>query len=56
MWERSGRVLDSRSKGCEFKPHRDTVLCPGVRLIDLCLVLDGPRKTCPHMTEMLTGM
>ena len=50
--ERSGRVLDSRSRGCGFEPHRHHC----VRHINPCLVLVQPRKTCPDITEkLLTG-
>ena len=48
----SGRVLDSRSRGCGFEPHRRH--CVGY--INPCLVLVQHRKTPPDITEkLLTG-
>ena len=45
----SGRVLDSRPRGCEFEPHLHPHINP-------CLVLVQPRNTRPDITEkLLTG-
>ena len=50
----SGRVLDSRPKGCGFKPRRVTALCPcRARHINPNLVLVQPRKTHPFILERL---
>ena len=50
----SGRVLDSRLKGCGFEPHRRhcvVVLEQGTFYLSLVLV--QPRKTRPYITERL---
>ena len=52
--ERSGRVLDSRPRGCGFKPHRrHCVEVLEQRHIYPSLVLVQPRKTRPCLTERL---
>ena len=43
----SGRVLDSRSKGCGFEPHRRHCVVV-LEHIYPSLVLVQPRKTIPH--------
>ena len=56
LWEPSGRVLDSRPRGCGFSLTGITVLCPWAWHIDPCLVLVQPRKTSPDITgKLLTG-
>ena len=45
----SGRVLDSRSRGRGFEPHRRKCIVS----LSPSLVLDQPRKTRPLITERL---
>ena len=47
------RVHDFRLRGSGFKPTSITVFCPRARHINPCFVLVQPRKTCPHITEIL---
>ena len=49
----SGRVLDSRPKGCGFKPHRRHCVVSLSKNINPSLVLVQPRKTRPFITERL---
>ena len=49
----SGRVLDSRLKGREFKPHRRHCVVSLSKNINPSLVLVQPRKTRPFITERL---
>ena len=49
----SGRVLDSRSRGCGFEPHRRHCVVSLSKSINPSLVLVQPRKTCPFITERL---
>ena len=49
----SGRVLDSRPKGREFKPHRRHCVVSLSKNIKPSLVLVQPRKTRPFITERL---
>ena len=49
----SGRVLDSRLRGCEFKPHRCHCVVSLSKNINPSLVLVQPRKTSPYITERL---
>ena len=49
----SGRVLDSRRKGCGFKPHRRHCVLVLEQDIFPSLVLVQPRKTHPCLTERL---
>ena len=53
MWERCGSVLDSRSRGCGFEPHRRHCVAPWARNINPCLVLVQHRKTHPNITEKI---
>ena len=46
----SGRVLDSRPRGCRFEPHCVVSLSKN---INPSLVLVQPRKTHPYITERL---
>ena len=49
----SGRVLDSRPKGCKFEPHlRHSVVSLG-KNINPSLVLVQPRETLPFISERL---
>ena len=49
----SGRVLDSRPKGCEFEPHRHHYVVSLSKNINPSLVLVQPMKTLPFVTERL---
>ena len=49
----SGRVLDSRPRGCEFEPHRRHCVVSLSKNINPSLVLVQPRRTCPFITERL---
>ena len=49
----SGRVLDSRPKGCGFEPHQRHCVVSLRKNINPSLVLVQPRKTCPFITERL---
>ena len=49
----SGRVLDSRPRGCGFEPHRRHCVVSLSKNINPSLVLVQPRKTCPFITERL---
>ena len=49
----SGRVLDSRPKGCGFEPHRRHCVVSLSKNINPSLVLVQPRKTRPIITERL---
>ena len=49
----SGRVLDSRLRGCGFEPHRHHCVVSLSKNIDPSLVLVQPRKTGPFITERL---
>ena len=49
----SGRVLDSRPRGCGFKPHQRHCVVSLSKNINPSLVLVQPRKTCPFITERL---
>ena len=49
----SGRVLDSRSKGRGFEPHRRHCVVSLSKNINPSLILVQPRKTRPFITERL---
>ena len=49
----SCRVLDSRQRGCRFKPHWRHCVVSLSKNINPSLVLVQPRKTCPFITERL---
>ena len=49
----SGRVLDSRSKGHGFEPHRRHCVVSLSKNINPSLVLVQPRKNRPFITERL---
>ena len=49
----SGRVLDSRPKGCGFEPHWRHFVVSLSKNINPSLVLVQPRKTRPYITERL---
>ena len=49
----SGRVLDSRPKGCGFEPHQRHCVMSLSKNISPSLVLVQPRKTHPFITERL---
>ena len=49
----SGRVLNSRSRGCWFRPHHLHCVVSLNKNINPSLVLVQPRKTCPFITERL---
>ena len=50
----SGRVLDSRPRDREFRPHRRHYAVSLSKNINPSLVLVQPRKTCrPFLTERL---
>ena len=49
----SGRVLDSRPRGCGFEPNRCHCIVSLSKNINPSLVLVQPRKTCPFITERL---
>ena len=52
----SGRVLDSRSRGCGFVPHRRQCVVSLSKTHRSLLSTGQPRKTRPEVTEkMLTG-
>ena len=51
--ERSGRVLESRPKGCGFGPHRRHCVVSLSKNINPSLLLVQPRKTRPFITERL---
>ena len=46
----SGRVLDSRPRGCWFEPHRRHCPVSLTKNINPSLVLVQPRKTRPFIT------
>ena len=50
----SGRVLDSRPRGCRFEPHRHHCVVSLSKNINPSLVLAQPRKTNPFITESLS--
>ena len=47
----SGRVLDSRPRGCGFEPHRYHCVVSLSKNIDPSLVLIQPRKTGPFIMK-----
>ena len=49
----SGRVLDSRLRGCGFEPHRRHCVVSLSKNINPSVVLVQPRKTRPFITERL---
>ena len=49
----SGRVLDSRLRGCVFEPHRHYCVVSLNKNINPSFVLVQPRKTRPFITERL---
>ena len=49
----SGRVLDSRPRGCGFEPHRGCCVVSLRKNINHSLVLVQPRKTHPFINEKL---
>ena len=49
----NGRLLDLRSKGRRFEPHRRHWVVSLSKNINPSLVLVQPRKTCPFITERL---
>ena len=49
----SGRVLDSRPRGCWFEPHRCLCVVSLSKNINPSLVLVQPRKTRPFITVRL---
>ena len=49
----SGRVLDSRPRGCGFEPHGRHCVVPLTKNINPSLVLVQPRKTRPFITQRL---
>ena len=49
----SGRVLDSRQRGCVFEPHQHHCVVSLSNNINPSLVLVQPRKTHPFKTERL---
>ena len=49
----SGRVLDSRPRGCGFEPHQRHCVVSLSKNINPSLVLVQPRKTRPFITERL---
>ena len=49
----SGRVLDSRPRGCWFEPQRHHCVVYLSKTHLPLLVLVQPRKTCPNITEKL---
>ena len=53
FWERSGRVLDWRPRGCGIEPHRRHCVVSLNKNINPSLVLVQPRKTHPFITERL---
>ena len=50
----SGRVLDSRQKGCGFEPDRHHCVVSLSKNINPSLILVQPRKTRPFITERLS--
>ena len=50
----SGRVLDSRPRGCGFEPHWCHCVVSLSKNINPSLVLVQPKKTCPYITERLS--
>ena len=54
--EHSGRVIDSRLRGCGFKPYQHQFVVSLIKTHNLCFVLVHTRKTRPGITEKwLTG-
>ena len=53
IWQRSGRVLDSRPKGCGLELHWRHCVVSLSKNINPSLVLVQPRKTRPFITERL---
>ena len=49
----SDRVLDSRPRGCGFKPYRHHCVVSLSKNINPSLVLVQPRKTHPYITDRL---
>ena len=49
----SGRVLDSRPKGCGFEPRRHHCIVSLSKNINPSIVLVQPRKTHPFITKRL---
>ena len=49
----SGRVLDSRPRGCGFESHQRHCVVSLSKNINPSLVLVQPRKTRPFITERL---
>ena len=49
----TGRVFDTRPKGCGFEPHRRPCVVSLSKNINPSLVLVQPRKICPYITERL---
>ena len=49
----SGRVLDSRLRGCRFEPHRRHCVVSLSKNINPSLVHVQPWKTSPFLTERL---
>ena len=49
----SGRMLDSRPRGCGLEPHRRHCVVSLSKNINPSLVLVQPEKTCPYITEGL---
>ena len=49
----SGRVLESRPRGCGFEPHWRHYVVSLSKHINPSLVLVQPRKTRPYITEIL---
>ena len=49
----SGRVLDSRPRGCGFESHQSLCVVSLSKNINPSLVLVQQRKTCPFITERL---
>ena len=49
----SGRVLDSRLRGCGFEPHQRHCAMSMSKNINPRLILVQPRKTRPYITERL---
>ena len=49
----SGRMLDSRPRGCGFEPHQRHCVLSLSKNINPSLVLVQPRKACPFISERL---
>ena len=49
----SGKVLDSRPRGCRFEPHLRHCVVSLRKIINPSLVLVQPRKTRPFITKRL---